>query len=80
MTARVGDEMVMMDADSGSHIGLTETGARIWDLIEAPMTFGAICSALAEEYDAPAGAIAADIVGFLQQLAARGAISLEPPA
>ena len=34
LSAKVGDELVMMSAEKGNYIGLSEVGARIWELIE----------------------------------------------
>ncbi len=36
LAAKVGDELVMMSAEKGNYIGLSEVGARIWELIETP--------------------------------------------
>ena len=37
LAAKVGDELVMMSAEKGNYIGLSEVGARIWELIEEPL-------------------------------------------
>jgi hypothetical protein len=76
LTAKVGDELVMMNAANGQHIGLTETGARIWELIETPQSFAALCGVLAEEFDAPEDLIAGDAGAFLRRLAEKGAVEL----
>ena len=35
LSAKVGDELVMMSAEKGNYIGLSDVGARIWELLRA---------------------------------------------
>ena len=51
LAAKVGDELVMMSAEKGNYIGLSEVGARIWELIETPQEIDVVCTRLTEEYD-----------------------------
>jgi hypothetical protein len=43
LTAKVGDELVMMSAENGTYVGLTEVGAYIWELLETPQEVDALC-------------------------------------
>jgi coenzyme PQQ synthesis protein D (PqqD) len=79
LSAKVGEELVMMSADKGNYVGLTEVGARIWELIETPQELDAMCSQLQEEFDVSAEACRADVDSFLGDLVKHGAISLDPP-
>jgi hypothetical protein len=79
LTAEIGDELVMMSAASDRYIGLSESGRRIWELLAAPLTLSALCAALAEEYEAPDGAVAADVTKFLHEMLDLGAVTLGPP-
>lgn len=79
LTAKVGDELVMMNAENGNYIGLTEIGARIWELIEMPREVEALCSKLREEFDVSAEVCRADVDAFLGELAKHQAITLDPP-
>jgi hypothetical protein len=47
LSARVGDELVMMSAEQGHYIGLSEVGARIWELIAEPVELDELCERLA---------------------------------
>jgi hypothetical protein len=76
LTAQIGDELVMMNSATGRHIGLTETGRRIWEILETPSTIGQACTVLAAEYDAGADEMAADVESFLRELAALGAVTV----
>lgn len=51
LSAKVGDELVMMSAEKGNYVGLSEVGARIWDILETPSDLEAVCARLQQEYD-----------------------------
>jgi hypothetical protein len=80
LAAKVGDELVMMSAEKGNYIGLSEVGARIWELIETPQDVDAICAQLQDEYDGVTPeACRAEVETFLNELVKHGAIALDPP-
>ncbi len=79
LAAKVGDELVMMSAEKGNYIGLSEVGARIWELIETPQEIDALCIRLQSEYDVTPEVCRAEVGTFLQELAKHGAIALDPP-
>ena len=79
LTAKVGEELVMMSAETGNYVGLTEVGARIWEIIESPQELEGLCSKLQDEFDISAEACRADVETFLKELVKHGAISLDPP-
>lgn len=51
LAAKVGDELVMMSVEKGNYIGLSETGARIWELLETPQDVGTVCAQLQDEFE-----------------------------
>jgi hypothetical protein len=79
LSAKVGDELVMMSAEKGNYIGLSEVGARVWEIIETPREFGAICAQIEHEYDVGPDVCRADVETFLNELLKHGAIALDPP-
>jgi hypothetical protein len=78
LVAKVGDELVMMSAEKGNYIGLSEIGSRIWELVETPQEIDALCDQLQNEYDVTPDACRADIDAFLNELVKHGAIALNP--
>ena len=51
LIAKVGDEFVIMSTEKIHHnIGITEVGARIWELIQTPQDVDAVCAQLRTEY------------------------------
>lgn len=77
ISAKVGDELVMMSAEAGNYVGLSEVGARIWELIETPQEVEALCRKLQEEYDVAPETCQAEVDVFLNDLAKHGAIKLD---
>jgi hypothetical protein len=80
LTAKIGDELVMMNVEQGNYVGLSEVGARIWELLETPQEVAALCGKLQEEYDVSAETCHTDVDTFLSELAKHGAVELDPPA
>lgn len=79
LSAKVGDELVMMSATSRHYVGMTEVGARVWELIEQPRSLDSLCAALQEEYDVAPDVCRADVEAFLRELMDHGAATLDPP-
>jgi hypothetical protein len=79
LAAKVGDELVMMSAEKGNYIGLSEVGARIWEIIETPQDFDAVCVRLQNEYDVAPEACRAEVETFLNELVKHGVIAFDPP-
>ncbi len=75
LAAKVGEEMVMMSAESGAYLGLNSVGARVWALLESPAELGHICAALSEEFDVTADGCRPEVEAFLADLEQRGAIT-----
>ncbi len=64
----------MMSADTGTCISLSDTGGRIWELLEQPRTVADLCRALAAEYDAEPAVLRDDVIEFVERLQAEQAI------
>ena len=50
---------------------LNETGRAIWQKLDGRRTLRTVVGELAEEFDAPAGAIEQDVLGLLEELERR---------
>jgi hypothetical protein len=80
LAARVGDEILMMSAEEGLYMGLSPMGARIWDLIDAPLAAEEICARLEQEFDVAPDLCRAEVRAFLDDLVLHRAIDLEAAA
>lgn len=78
LSAKVGDELVMMSAKEGNYIGLSDVGARIWDLLETPQELETVIARLQQEYDVSSDTCRAEVDAFLKELVTHGAVALDP--
>ena len=78
LSAKVGNELVMMSAQKGDYIGLSEVGARIWELIETPQELQVVIAKLEQEYDVSPETCRAEVDTFLKELVTHGAVALDP--
>ena len=67
-----------MSAEKGNYIGLSEVGARVWEIIETPSEFDAVCAQLVQEYEVEPDICRAEMKAFLNELVKHGAIALDP--
>jgi hypothetical protein len=75
LAAYVGEELVMMSAESGAYLGLNDVGAKVWEMIDQPKALAAICEGLAREFETTPQACQAEVEAFLAELEARGAVA-----
>jgi hypothetical protein len=78
LSARVGDEIMMMSPEKGKYIGMNEVGARIWELIEQPSDITALCAELEREFDVSPEACRTEVDSFLAELEKHGAVAIDP--
>jgi hypothetical protein len=69
-------EMVILNLRDGVYYGLEDVGARLWSLLQRPITVAAIRDALVAEYDVEPARCGRDVRALLQNLAARGLIEV----
>lgn len=77
ISAWVGDELIMMSAESSVYLSLSHVGGRIWELLEAPRTANCLCQALATEYAIGSVDIRAEVLAFLEKLVTQDAIEVD---
>ena len=74
LAALVGEELVMMSAESGAYLGLNDVGAKVWEIIDQPKALSDICEGLAREFETTPQACQPEVEAFLTELEARGAV------
>ena len=79
LSARVGDEIMMMSAEHGKYIGVNEVGARIWELIETPSEAATVYAELQREFDVSPEDCEAEVNSFLAEMEKHGAVSVHRP-
>lgn len=71
LSAMAGDDLVLMDAESGQYYTFEGTGADVWRRLEAPITVGELCRALTEAFEGPDSEIRDSTLEFLEGLLER---------
>ena len=65
----LGSEAAILNLTNGVYYGLDSVGARVWNLIRQPRTFGQLRDILIEEYEVDAPRLESDLRSLLNQLA-----------
>ncbi|RRA47445.1 PqqD family protein [Acidipila sp. EB88] len=65
---RLGEETVLLNADSGAYFGLTPVASRAWELMQEGVGTREILAKLEAEFDAPSAQIEQDLEVFLLKL------------
>ncbi len=63
------DEAVLLNLSTGVYFGLDPVGTRIWHLLLERGQIAAVRDAIVEEYDVTSAVAAADLLGFVDDLA-----------
>lgn len=66
LISELGDELVMMDIQSGNYISVNQVGSDIWNLLEQPMTYEELVVKLNAMYDISEEQCRAETAAFLQ--------------
>lgn len=74
----VDGEAIILNLETGAYYSLDQAGARIWQLLEHGLDTPAIAARVAEEYDAPAEAVASDVDALVADLLAEQLVIVDP--
>ena len=66
--SKVGDEIVLLNMETGDYFKVNSVGSRIWDLINNPMKVSEICSVLLSEYEITAEVCEKEVLSFISLL------------
>jgi hypothetical protein len=76
VSSDVGGETILLSMQSAMYYGLDPVGSRIWELVREPIGVLEIRDVIAREYDVELERCEADVLAFLQELAAKGLIEV----
>jgi hypothetical protein len=68
MASRIGDELAVLDLDRSVYYGLDPVGARIWELLQAPIALSAVRDAMVAEFEVDPAVAGADLIALVEQL------------
>jgi hypothetical protein len=66
--ADIDNDKVMMHVDSGLYFGLDAVAARVWELLEQPLSINELVDSLTQEFDVEADQCRSDIESFITKL------------
>jgi len=68
VSSKIDDEEIILNINKGTYYGLDPIGARIWDLIQDPVTVDALVNRLLEEYDVGREQCLEDVLALLHDM------------
>ena len=72
--SEVDGDVTMMSVENGKYYSLKEVGARIWALLEQPMSPEQICSQLMVEYRVDRERCEGEVIRVMRQMALEGIV------
>jgi hypothetical protein len=72
MTADFAPDVVLLNLQDGVYYGVDDVGARVWTLLQTPMSLRAILDAITAEFDVEPARCHRDVRAFVEQLINRG--------
>jgi hypothetical protein len=76
MSNELGDELIIMDSESGNYIGLNPVGYIIWKQLDAPLTVENLIKNLLNKYDINQDECETDTIAYLEKMASLNLIQL----
>jgi hypothetical protein len=73
-------ELVILNLRDGVYYGLQDVGARIWKLVQQPVTLKGIRDVLVSEYDVDPVRCERDVRALLEALMERGLVKMQEHA
>lgn len=79
MEAKLADELVALDAETGHCFGFNSVATTVWTLLEEPKSFDQIRAALLSEYDVPSEQCTRELEELMTDLESRGLVAAVDP-
>jgi hypothetical protein len=70
----VGDELVLLDFQSGMYYGLDPVGVRMWELLAAGWSLGDVVDTMLGEFDVARETLERDVDALVGELERRGLV------
>jgi hypothetical protein len=80
LSAKLSGEAVILGLNDSVYYGLDGSGARIWELVQQPISLASIVDTLSAEFDVERDVAMRDLVDLAGMLRARGLLDLVPDA
>lgn len=77
MATNLDDKLVMMSISQGEYYSLESVGARIWNLIEKPVSISDLCIDLAKEFEVNSEECKREVLEFITKLLQMEIVKIE---
>ena len=74
----MGEEVAMLDMESGKYFVLAEVAASIWERLSEPVRPAVLCAALTDLYEVSLEQCRAEVLAFLENAHAKGLVRIVP--
>jgi len=68
VTREVGDDLMLLDLESGTYFGLDPVGSEVWQAAERNLSLAETCDRLEAGYDVARGQLEQDVLALAGQL------------
>ena len=76
LASEFGDELIILNLRDGVYYGLEDVGARIWQLLQRPISVAALRDALVTEFEVDPARCEQDVLTLLADLAGKGLVEI----
>lgn len=73
----VGEEIIILNMETGNYLGLNQVGAAIWDQLQQKSSVQQIIDHLVENYEVDADTCSAETIDYLEKILALGLLEIE---
>jgi hypothetical protein len=73
-TANLGDEVAVLDLESGAYLGFNATASAVWRLLDEPQTLDTLCAHLTDRFTVNEAECRASVAALLSKLGNAGLI------
>ena len=74
--SQLDDELLAIDAQAGYCYSLNASAGRVWELIATPMSVGAVCAQLRQEFAVDEATCLREVLALLQGLSVAGLVQM----
>ena len=76
VSCEIADDLAILSLRDGVYYGLNPVGARIWGIVQNPVSVEEVVTTILAEYDIDAAACQADVLRVLNDLSSHGLLEL----
>jgi hypothetical protein len=76
LASEFGAEHVLLNLKNGTYYGVEDIGGEIWRMLQQPVPFGTLCSAMTDAFDVDAETCRQDLNRFISDLIANGLVEV----